>query len=69
MVHYPDVQRKARQELDTVVGRDRLPGPDDEVHLPYVTARGQCLPRLVPGGMGGRWARGTPRELPGVRMR
>ena len=25
MVLYPDVQSKARQELDTVVGRDRLP--------------------------------------------
>ena len=38
MVLYPEAQSKARQELDAVVGRDRLPGPDDEVNLPYVTA-------------------------------
>ncbi|KAK6535508.1 hypothetical protein TWF694_001963 [Orbilia ellipsospora] len=29
---------KAREELDTVVGRDRLPTPDDKPNLPYITA-------------------------------
>lgn len=40
MVLYPDVQRRARQELDTVVGRDRLPSLLDREagQLPYLEA-------------------------------
>ncbi|KAI0060062.1 cytochrome P450 [Artomyces pyxidatus] len=38
MVLYPDARRKAQQELDTVIGRDRLPDFQDEESLPYVTA-------------------------------
>lgn len=26
MTHYADAQRKAQEEIDRVVGRDRLPG-------------------------------------------
>jgi cytochrome P450 len=33
-----DVQRKAQQEIDTVVGRDRLPNYDDWPYLPYTEA-------------------------------
>lgn len=29
---------KAREQLDAVVGRGRLPGPDDKPNLPYITA-------------------------------
>ncbi|KAF3925702.1 hypothetical protein AA313_de0203292 [Arthrobotrys entomopaga] len=29
---------KAREELDSVVGRNRLPTPDDKPNLPYITA-------------------------------
>lgn len=35
---YPDIQKKAQEELDHVVGRDRLPGIEDEQYLPYCHA-------------------------------
>ncbi|KAG8164966.1 hypothetical protein KVR01_005241 [Diaporthe batatas] len=35
---YPEIQRRAQQELDRVVGRDRLPTVEDEADLPYVRA-------------------------------
>ncbi|KAJ3495243.1 hypothetical protein NLG97_g3532 [Lecanicillium saksenae] len=38
MTMYPDVQRKAQKEIDTVVGLDRLPGLQDRDQLPYVSA-------------------------------
>ncbi|KAL7277361.1 hypothetical protein ACG7TL_009221 [Trametes sanguinea] len=38
MVQHPEVQRKAQQELDAVVGSDRLPDFSDRDALPYVSA-------------------------------
>lgn len=38
MLLYPDVQAKAQEEIDRVVGRDRLPTAEDEESLPYVCA-------------------------------
>jgi len=38
MVLYPDVQKRARAEIDSVVGRDRLPTFDDRASLPYIDA-------------------------------
>ena len=38
MILYPDVQRKAQEELDRVIGEDRLPGFEDRKNLPYVNA-------------------------------
>ncbi|XP_019503391.1 PREDICTED: cytochrome P450 1B1 [Hipposideros armiger] len=35
---YPEVQARVQEELDQVVGRDRLPCLDDQPHLPYVMA-------------------------------
>ncbi|KAJ5562849.1 Cytochrome P450 E-class group I [Penicillium sp. DV-2018c] len=35
---YPEIQRKAQEELDRVIGRDRLPGIEDEKNLPYCHA-------------------------------
>ncbi|KAI3396191.1 hypothetical protein diail_394 [Diaporthe ilicicola] len=35
---YPEIQRRAQEELDRVVGRDRLPTVADEIHLPYIHA-------------------------------
>lgn len=32
------MQRKAQEEIDRVVGTDRLPSYDDRVNLPYVDA-------------------------------
>ncbi|KAI0296290.1 cytochrome P450 [Multifurca ochricompacta] len=38
MVLFPDVQRKAQEEIDRVVGSSRLPNFDDREHLPYLAA-------------------------------
>lgn len=38
MTLHPDIQRKAQQEIDSVVGKDRLPSLDDRENLPYVEA-------------------------------
>jgi cytochrome P450 len=35
---FPNVQKAAQVELDSVVGRDRSPGWDDIDHLPYCQA-------------------------------
>ena len=44
MVLHPDVQRKARDELDRVVGENNLPSFADRVDLPYIEAvRKECL--------------------------
>ncbi|UKZ80869.1 hypothetical protein TrVFT333_008634 [Trichoderma virens FT-333] len=37
MVLNPDVQQKAQEEIDRVIGPDRLPGASDEENLPYVS--------------------------------
>jgi cytochrome P450 len=34
----PDVRRRAQQELDSVLGRDRLPTFEDRPRLPYIDA-------------------------------
>lgn len=38
MLLYPDVQREAQQEIDRVVGYDRLPSANDLDQLPYLEA-------------------------------
>jgi 26-hydroxylase len=38
MLHNPEVKRKVQQELDSVVGSDRLPQIDDMQHTPYTRA-------------------------------
>lgn len=38
MTAYPEVQVKAREEIDRVVGSERLPGFQDREKLPYVEA-------------------------------
>ncbi|KZL65211.1 O-methylsterigmatocystin oxidoreductase (cytochrome P450 oxidoreductase), partial [Colletotrichum tofieldiae] len=38
MLIFPEVQKKAQEEIDTVVGRDRLPQFGDRERLPYVNA-------------------------------
>lgn len=36
MLLFPDVQRKAQEQIDKVVGPDRLPSMEDEDFLPYI---------------------------------
>ncbi|KAF5346116.1 hypothetical protein D9758_009952 [Tetrapyrgos nigripes] len=38
MIHFPEVQRRAQQQLDEVVGRSRIPSLADFKHLPYIRA-------------------------------
>jgi hypothetical protein len=44
MLVYPNVQAKAQAEIDRVVGKDRLPEPEDAENMPYVQAiANECL--------------------------
>jgi hypothetical protein len=36
LVLYPEVQTRGQEELDRVIGRDRLPTFDDRPALPYI---------------------------------
>lgn len=38
MMQFPEVQRRAQEEIDRVVGTDRLPTFADRPYLPYVEA-------------------------------
>ena len=38
MTLYPDLQTKAQEEIDRVVGNDRLPALADRDNLPYISA-------------------------------
>ena len=38
MILYPETQKRAQEELDAVLGPDRLPEFDDFPSLPYVEA-------------------------------
>jgi hypothetical protein len=38
MVLYPEVQAKAKAEIDTIVGNGRLPCMEDRESLPYLNA-------------------------------
>ena len=38
MLKHPDVQRKAQEELDLHIGRDRLPTHEDYSSLTYIQA-------------------------------
>ncbi|KLO05955.1 cytochrome P450 [Schizopora paradoxa] len=44
MLKYPEVQRRAQEEIDVVVGNDRLPTFKDRAQLPYI--RALCLELL-----------------------
>ncbi|KAF5346718.1 hypothetical protein D9756_010420 [Leucocoprinus leucothites] len=54
MTLYPDIQAKAREEVDTIVGHDRLPSYSDKPSMPYLTAVLKEVLRwrpVVPAGM------------------
>jgi cytochrome P450 len=38
MILFPEVQAKAQAEIDSVVGKDRLPDFGDRDSLPYIEA-------------------------------
>lgn len=43
MVIYPNVYKKAQEEVDRVIGRDRLPTHEDRENLPYI----ECILKEV----------------------
>jgi cytochrome P450 len=54
MILYPEVQARAQQELDTIIGTDRLPNLSDRGSLPYTEALIKEVLRwgqVVPGGV------------------
>ena len=55
MTLFPEVQRKAQEEIERVVGNDRLPGFDDRENLPYVDA---CVKEAL------RWHPVAPMGVP-----
>ncbi|KAF9445054.1 cytochrome P450 [Macrolepiota fuliginosa MF-IS2] len=55
MLICPDVQRRAQQELDSVVGTDRLPDFSDKPNLPYLSA---IIKEVL------RWNPATPMGVP-----
>jgi len=56
MLLYPDVLLKAQQELDAVVGNDRLPSFTDREDLPYTNALALEVIRWHNVGPIGRYA-------------
>lgn len=38
LIEYPEIQRKAQEEIDRVIGNDRAPTLEDFADLPYIQA-------------------------------
>ncbi len=47
MTLYPEVQKRAQDEIDSIVGVDRLPENSDQAQLPYCSAMCKELLRYV----------------------
>ena len=47
MLHHPDIYRKAQEEIDRIIGRERLPDLTDRGSLPYLEALVTELYRYV----------------------
>jgi coumaroylquinate(coumaroylshikimate) 3'-monooxygenase len=60
MCNYPETQRKCQEELDRVVGKDRLPTFKDRPNLPYLNA---VLLELL------RWKHFAPFGLPHMTLK
>ena len=55
MTLYPEIQQRAQEEIDRVVGTQRLPAIEDRANLPYV----ECIIREVY-----RWNPASPLSVP-----
>ena len=55
MVKFPEIQAKVQSEIDTQIGRDRLPTMKDKLLLPYTEAvlmEVQRMATILPEGVG-----------------
>ena len=55
MIAYPEKQRKCQEELDTVIGRSRMPTFADWNRLPYIRATVREALRWRPVAPLGKW--------------
>lgn len=53
MILYPDVQAKAQEEIDRVIGTERMPGWNDRDNLPYVRSCVKETLRWLPTALTG----------------
>ncbi|KXN85958.1 O-methylsterigmatocystin oxidoreductase [Leucoagaricus sp. SymC.cos] len=54
MTYYPEIQKRAQEEIDHVIGKDRLPAHTDAPYLPYFSAIVKEVLRwqpIVPSGV------------------
>ena len=66
MAMHPDVQHRAQEEIDTVIGPDRLPDFNDRDKLPYINAIVKETLRwhsITPIGKGNQMPRTVDRSL------
>ena len=64
MLVHPEVQRRAQNEIDRVVGRGRLPNIEDQKALPFTMALIKEVLRFAPVvPMGTDFSSGTPLYL------
>ncbi|CUA71257.1 O-methylsterigmatocystin oxidoreductase [Rhizoctonia solani] len=71
MLHYPEVQRLAQEEIDEKLGKNRLPTSSDLDFLPYVEALYKEVLRwqpLGPIGIPHRFGSDTDDEYKGMRI-
>ena len=50
LINHPDLMERARHEIDSIVGKDRLVEASDITNLPYIEAIGRETLRLHPAG-------------------
>ena len=55
MLHHPEVVKRAQEEIDRVVGTDRLPTYEDRVNLPYLECIVKEIFRFNPAVPIGEW--------------
>ena len=68
MLLHPEVQRRAQEQIDTVVGRERMPTTEDKSDLPYIQALVKELFRWLPDDPLGVPRCSTEARVPGFYL-